>query len=98
MLNAIPTPIASLILLEKNEPIALSGIKSLIHEFQLHPETAPNAETVTNIINKTTMTDSGGNINGLTAITSQQNLLKPAAITVINLLFRTFSTRNMEGN
>ena len=72
--------------------------KQDIQELQLQPETAPKAETAASNINKTPMAIFAGNINGLRAITSQQSLLKAAAITVISRLLRTFSTRNIEGN
>ena len=98
MLSAIPTPVAIRILFEKNEPIIFSGIRSLIHEFQLQPETAPKAETTASNTNKTEMAIFAGKIKGLKAIISQQILLKAAATTVIIRLFRIFSTINIEGS
>jgi hypothetical protein len=98
MLNAIPTPVAILILLEKNEPSLSCGIKSRIQEFQLQPETAPKADTTISKVSSTASPILPAKRKGISAIISQHSRLNPAEKKTIARLFRIFSTKKIEGS
>jgi len=83
--------------LEKNEPKILSGIRSLIPVFQLHPDKAAKAVWKNKPINKKANPPSPEIISGTPAIISKQNRLIRQETTQINFLLRTFSIKYMEG-